>query len=167
MSGKNNILWNIRYSNLERDKAKLTTILIIKVLALLSYFVPRIIITVSKRAKKIYEIAGYNSKIIKYIPNGYDLSILRVNETEKINFRKKINYRNRIPLIGNVARFDPQKDHLNLLKALNLIKNKKINFKCIFVGFNVDNKNIELLSNIKKLKLSNHIKLLGQKKYQK
>ena len=164
LSGKNNILWNIRYSNLERDKAKLTTILIIKVLALLSYFVPRIIITVSKRAKKIYEIAGYNSKIIKYIPNGYDLSILRVNETEKINFRKKINYRNRIPLIGNVARFDPQKDHLNLLKALNLIKNKKINFKCIFVGFNVDNKNIELLSNIKKLKLSNHIKLLGQKK---
>ena len=89
LSGKNNILWNIRYSNLERDKAKLTTILIIKVLALLSYFVPRIIITVSKRAKKIYEIAGYNSKIIKYIPNGYDLSILRVNETEKINFRKK------------------------------------------------------------------------------
>ena len=62
---------------------------------------------------------------------------------------------------------DPQKDHSNLLKALNLIKNKK-NFKCIFVGFNVDNKNIELLSNIKKLKLSNHIKLLGQKKkYQK
>ena len=164
LSGKNNILWNIRYSNLEIDKAKLNTILIIKVLAFLSYFIPRTIITVSKRAKKIYEIAGYNSKIIKYIPNGYDLSILKVNKTEKINFRKKINYRNRIPLIGNVARFDPQKDHSNLLKALNLIKNKKKNFKCIFVGFNVDNKNIELLSNIKKLKLSNHIKLLGQKK---
>ena len=33
-----------------------------------------------------------------------------------------------IPIIGNVGRYDPQKDHLNLLKALSLIRSRNINF---------------------------------------
>ena len=65
-------------------------------------------------------------------------------------------------MIGNVARYDPQKDHLNLLKALELICSKKINFYCFLIGSNIDKKNIELVSEIKKLKLTNHIKLIGQ-----
>ncbi len=164
LSGFSKILWNIRYSNIETGKAKLTTIIIIKILAFLSYLIPKTIITVSKKAKKIYEIEGYNKQIIKFIPNGYDLSILKENKYEKINFRKKINHKKNIPLIGKVARYDPQKDHLNLLNALFLIRNKKIDFKCILVGFNINKKNLELVSNIKKLNLSNHVKLLGQKK---
>ena len=54
LAGINNILWNIRYSNIEIGKAKFTTILIIKVLAIFSHFIPQFILTVSKRAKKIY-----------------------------------------------------------------------------------------------------------------
>ena len=55
-----------------------------------------------------------------------------------------------------------QKDHLNLLNALNLIKSKNINFFCVLIGFNVDKKNVKLKSEISKLKLTNHVKLLGQ-----
>lgn len=162
LAGILNILWNIRYSNIEIGKAKLTTIFIIKILSALSHIIPKNIITVSKKAKKIYEITGYKKKIIKFIPNGYDLSILKVSKFKKIKFKKKINFKKKIPLIGNVARFDPQKDHLNLLNALYLIRKRNIDFFCILVGFNVNKKNVDLVSNIKKLKLSNHVKLLGQ-----
>ena len=162
LAGIKKILWNIRYSNIEIGKAKFTTILIIKILSILSYLIPRFIITVSKKAKKIYEIEGYNKRIFKFIPNGYDLSILKVNKLQKINFKRKIKIKNKIPLIGNVARYDPQKDHLNLLNALALIRLKNINFFCVLIGSNIDKNNIDLISNIKKLKLSNHIKLLGQ-----
>ena len=162
LAGINNILWNVRYSNIEIGKAKLTTILIIKILSILSYIIPKFIVIVSKKAKKIYEIARYNKRLFKFIPNGYDLSILKINKLQKKNFRKKIKIKKNVPLIGNVARYDPQKDHLNLLNALSLIKEKNINFFCVLVGSNVNQNNINLISEIKKLKLSNHIKLLGQ-----
>jgi glycosyltransferase involved in cell wall biosynthesis len=118
---------------------------------------------VSKKAKKIYKIKGYDKKKLKFIPNGYDLSILKIDKIQKINFHKKINLRKTIPIIGNVARYDQQKDHLNLLHALSIIQSKKINFFCILVGSNIDQKNLNLSSEIKKLKLSNSVKLLGRK----
>jgi glycosyltransferase involved in cell wall biosynthesis len=162
LAGINNILWNVRYSNIEIGKAKLTTILIIKILSILSYSIPQFILTVSKKAKKIYEIVGYNKKIFQFIPNGYDLSILKISKLQKINFKKKIKIKKQIPLIGNVARYDPQKDHFNLLNALSLIRSKNINFYCVLVGSNINQNNIDLISEIKRLKLSNHVKLLGQ-----
>ncbi len=162
VAGITNIIWNIRYSNIEIGRAKFTTILIIRILSIMSYFIPRVILTVSKKAKKIYEKIGYNNKIIKFIPNGYDLSILKINKNQRIKFRKKIKIKKETPLIGKVARYDPQKDHLNLLSALSLIKSKNINFYCVLIGFNIDQKNITLMSEIKRLKLSKNVKLMGQ-----
>ena len=162
LAGIKNIIWNIRYSNFEIRKAKLTTVLIVKLLAKLSFLLPQLIVVVSKRAKKIYEVEGYDKKKLKFIPNGYDLSILKPNNFQKIFFKKKVKIKKLIPLIGNVARFDPKKDHLNLLNALSIIRSKKINFFCFLVGSNINNNNFKLVSQIQKLNLSEHVKLLGQ-----
>ncbi len=162
LAGIKNIVWNVRYSNIEIAKSKISTILIIKILSRLSYFIPISIIIVSKRAKKFYEKKGYDKKKLKFIPNGYDLSILKINKTQRKFFNKKINLKKKIPLIGNVARYNPQKDHLNLLNALSIIRSKNINFFCVLVGSNINQNNVDLVSKIKKLNLSNHIKLLGR-----
>ncbi len=162
LSGIKNIIWNVRYSNLEIGKTKLTTILIIKILAKLSSLIPKSIVIVSKRAKKIYEKEGYDKKKIKFIPNGYDLSILKPNNFQKKIFQKKIKIKKNIPLIGNVARYDVKKDHFNLLNALSLIRSKNINFLCVLVGSNINKNNNRLVSKIKRLKLSKYVKLLGQ-----
>ena len=161
-AGIRNILWNIRYSNIEFGKARFTTIIIIKILSILSYFIPKIIISVSKNANKIYAKIGYNKKKLFFIPNGYDLSDLKINLTKKKIFNKKNNIKKNSILIGNVARYDPQKDHFNLLEALSLVRSNKINFCCVLVGNNITNKNTELVSKIKKLRLSKFVKLLGQ-----
>ena len=52
LAGINKIIWNIRYLNFEIKKAKLTTIFIIKLLSRMSFFIPKLIIIVSKKAKK-------------------------------------------------------------------------------------------------------------------
>ncbi len=162
IAGIDSIVWNVRYSNIQIGKAKLTTIMVIRLLSILSYFLPQKILTVSKKAKKIYEGVGYKRNIFKFIPNGYDLSILKINNGERIKFKKKNKLQNHVSVIGNVARYDPQKDHFNLLKALSLIRSKNLNFVCILVGYNMNKNNVELTSEIKKLKLSNYVKLLGQ-----
>ena len=162
LAGIKNIIWNIRYSNFKIGKAKLTTILIIKILAKLSFSIPLSIIINSKKAKKIFTIEGYDRKKLKFIPNGFDLSILKPQKFQKISFKKKIKIKKLLPLIGNVARYDKKKDHLNLLNALSLIREKNINFFCTLVGSNIDKKNFILISEIKRLKLSNNVRLLGQ-----
>ena len=65
-------------------------------------------------------------------------------------------------MIGKVARYDLKKDHLNLIKALSLIRSKNVNFSCVLIGTNINQSNIKLVSKIKELNLSNHVKLLGQ-----
>ena len=160
LAGIKNIIWNIRFSNLKIGKSKLLTIIIVKILSKLSFFIPKLIIINSKKAKKIFINEGYDKSKLKFVPNGYDLSILKPIKKEKITFQKKIKNKKKLTLIGNISRFDPQKDHFNFLKALSLIKLKKIKFLCILVGKNIKN-NTSLIFEINRLKLSNHVKLLG------
>ncbi len=145
------------------EKQNLQLVLIVKLLVKLSSIIPQSIIINSKRAKKVFTLKGYYKKKFKFIPNGYDLSILKPYKYKKIDLKKKNKIKKIVPLIGNIARYDKKKDHLNLLKALSRVKSKNINFLCILAGTNIDKNNTILVSEIKKLKLSNNIKLLGQR----
>ncbi len=162
LAGVKKVIWNVRYSGVELGKTKILTILIMKILVHISFIVPKLIIINSKRGMKLYAAKGYNKTKLRLIQNGYDLSILKINKTKKKRFRKKIKIKKQIPLIGNVARFDPKKDHTNLLHALSLLKYKNINFFCVLVGSKIQTHNTKLISEIKRFKLLRNIKLLGQ-----
>lgn len=158
--GIKNIIWNIRYSNLEFGQSKLITIILIKLLTKLSFIIPKKIIIVSKKAEDYYTKEGFDKSKFVFIPNGYDLNVLKPDKKRLKNFKK--NQKKIIPIIGNVARYHPKKDHNSLLEALHHLRTKDINFTCILVGTNIDRNNIKLVSEIKRLNLSKHVKLLGQ-----
>ncbi len=164
IAGFKNILWNIRYSDLDREKVKLSSILFTKILAKLSFILPKSIVVVSKKAKKIYSNAGYDTKKLYFVPNGYDLKIFKNNKNQKLYFRTKFKIKKKIPLIGLVARYDPMKDHVNFLEAISILKKKNYLFFCILAGYRINKNNKELFYEIKKRKLTNSIKLLGQHK---
>lgn len=161
--GFKNIIWNIRYSEIQKkNQVKLTKLLIIKIMAKLSYIVPQSIVIVSKKAQKIYVSQGYDKKKFHFIPNGYDLRILKYNYLQKIEFKQTLKTNKKIPIIGNISRFHPKKDHINLIKALSILKSKNINFFCVLFGTNVDKNNTELVSEIKNLGLNRNVRLFGQ-----
>ncbi len=164
LSGFKNIIWNVRYSNLEIKKENFINIVLLKILAYLSFFVPKKIIVVSKSAKINCKKFGYNEKKIILINNGYDLSIYKSSRKDKLVIRRKLKIKKSTPIIGNVARFVPMKDHMNLISSLSILKQKDINFFCLLAGSNVDKNNSKLIYHINKLKLSNQIKLLGIQK---
>jgi glycosyltransferase involved in cell wall biosynthesis len=159
IAGIKNIIWNIRHSSLEKGKSKNSTILMVKILSKLSWFVPIQIITCSKLAENIHSKLGYCKKKMIYIPNGYDCSILKPINSKFFFIRKKFSLEKKTPLLGMIGRFDPQKDHKNLFEALSLLKNQNQNFNCILVGNNINKKNFFLISLISKYKLTNHVKL--------
>jgi glycosyltransferase involved in cell wall biosynthesis len=81
------------------------------------------------------------------------------NSKEKINFSYFKNFK--YLKIINVARFLDQKDHMTLLKAMKLIKNK-LKFRLLIIG---EGKNKDKIINyIDKNNLSNNIKVLDYKK---
>ena len=81
---------------------------------------------------------------------------------KKKNFIIKNKLENKKFIIGNVARYDPKKDHSNLLNALSILRNKKIEFFCILAGKNIDRNNLKLIKEINEFELTKYIKLLGQ-----
>jgi glycosyltransferase involved in cell wall biosynthesis len=164
LAGIKNIIWNIRYSKLNIGEAKFTTILILKILSILSYSIPKYIFVNSKKAKKVFETEGYNKKKLKFIPNGYDLSFSKPSKYKKNIFKKKLRLKLNIPLIGNIGRYDFVKGHFYLLSALSIIKSKGLNFNCIIAGENIK-KNKILINQIENLKLKNHVKLMNSQKY--
>ena len=157
--GIKKVIWNIRYTNIINFKS----IILTKILSKLSYIIPKSIIAVSKSAKKNCYKLGYCREKIFLIPNGYDLKILNFKKKENLKFRKKFKIKKNVPLIGMIARFHPQKDHLTFLKALSELKKNNI-FFCILVGDNINKNNKQLVSDIKKYNLNNFIKLLGRRK---
>jgi glycosyltransferase involved in cell wall biosynthesis len=164
LAGVSNLIWNVRHSDFNKGYTKKSLLILIKVLAKLSYFLPKKIIFCSKNSIKLHTRIGYQGYKMKYVPNGYDIQKFRPSSLKKFISRKKVNMNNRITLLGCVARFHPQKDHKNLLRALNILKKDKIFFKCILVGFNINKKNKILVNLIKEFNLENETILLGSQK---
>lgn len=159
--GIKNIFWNIRHSELQKNHSNRKTIYIIKILTKLSWWVPKKIIVNSKRSIKVHKKLGYCSKKFLYIPNGYDLSKLKPTNKKFFSIRKRLKIKKNKYLIGLVGRYNLAKDHFNLLNALYLLKNQKIDFFCVLGGKGINYKNNNLVTIIEKLELKNHIKLMG------
>ena len=75
----------------------------------------------------------------------------------KIKFPYFAKKENTLKII-NVGRFTDQKDHITLLKSINLIKDK-INFKLLIIGRGVNKK--EMTDYIKNNNLKNRVKLIN------
>jgi glycosyltransferase involved in cell wall biosynthesis len=163
-AGIKNIIWNIHFTNLKLDSTKLRNLIVIKLLAKLSFLIPKKTVVVSKSGIKNCRSLGYNNDKLIFIPNGYELNIFNYSKYQEDHFRKKLKIKENIPIFGNVARYDPIKDHKTLLQALSIIHSRRKPFVCVLVGSKMNIKNIELKEMIKKFDLDNNIKLLGTKR---
>ena len=149
---KKKIVWNIRSSNLSWSLNRWHTVLIAKISTYLSRFVPHLIVSNSNKAISYHKKFGYHEKKFSLIFNGFDNTQLYKNEKIKKDLRKKYKIKDEEFVIGNIARWDPQKDHKNLLEAFSKIPNKK-KLKLFLLGENINDKNENLVELIKKNKI--------------
>tara|TARA_B100001059_G_C17825173_1_gene580905 strand:+ start:1354 stop:2475 length:1122 start_codon:yes stop_codon:yes gene_type:complete len=156
--GVKKIYWNLRSAEFHKDQ-KITTKIFIKISAFLSNVIPNSIITCSERAIIIHKKIGYKSDFF-LIDNGIDTKKFLPSVKKKLNIRQNLEINSNCTLIGMVARYDPQKDHLNLLKAIS--KTNNYNFKILLVGYGIDYKNKKLLYLINQFNLTDRIILYGQ-----
>jgi glycosyltransferase involved in cell wall biosynthesis len=163
LAGVRRVFWGIRMSSLEKGKSKRSTMVIARLCALLSDSVPEKIICCANKAMAVHAGIGYQKSKLLVIPNGYDLTRFKPDAIAGEGVRKELGLDPGVFLLGSVGRFDPLKDHLNLLQALSKVAEKKIIFQCVLVGKGLSSENTVLNARISELGLKNRVLLVGQR----
>jgi glycosyltransferase involved in cell wall biosynthesis len=157
------VCWGMHNSNLEPGKSKRSTILIVRVCAWLSHWIPQAIVSCSAKAASVHQTLGYVREKFTIIPNGYNIVEFATDSEARAQLRREWGVNEQTILLGMVARYGPQKDHANLVNALRLIKHKKESFQCVLVGTEMDANNHELCRLIENQGVRDNVLLLGQR----
>lgn len=163
LAGFKSVFWNVRHSILEKGSSKRSTILIAKLCAILSNFIPKKIICCAQKALEVHSNLGYQRNKMVVIGNGYKLDTFRPSESDRRVVRDELSITSNMNVVGMVGRFDPQKDHANLLSSISLVKQQGVDFKCLLVGADLSCNNTYFVNEIKKLGLYSNVVLLEQR----
>ena len=163
LAGKENVFWGIRHTTLDPEQSSRSAIIAARLSAWLSGVVPKTIICCAEEAVRVHADIGYNAKSMVVVPNGYDLDQFKLDTNKRKAIRNELGVDNSTPLLGFVARFNPQKDHANLIKALGILMRSGKSFHCILVGSGLDASNQSLVRQIDGEGLSLHVSLLGRR----
>ncbi len=161
LAGVKNIYWCIHNSTLLRKATPLNTLVVNKVSAFLSYVLPERIISCAQNAIDVNVSTGYSRAKFCLIPNGYDVSEFKPDPAVGKQLREQWSIPENTFLIGNIGRFDPQKDFENLVTACGILSKEKVNYRLLLVGPGIDNNNEELCSWIRNEGIEGYTILIG------
>lgn len=157
------VCWGIRNTTLPPGVSSRGTILVARLCAKLSRWVPRAIVSCSREAVRVHQALGYAADKFVCIPNGYDLTRFAPDVAARRRLRTEWAVDDGVPLLGMVARFDPQKDHPTLIAALAHAARAGTRFACVLVGDGVDAGNVALREAIAVAGLETSIRLIGRR----
>lgn len=163
LAGVRAVCWGIRHSTLEAGSSKQSTIMVAKLCAKLSRWVPARIVCCAQMAVEVHQALGYTPSKFVTIPNGYDLAQFMPARWCGLRLRDEWGFAPTSLLLGMVARFDPHKDHENLLKALALLRQQGTEYRCVLVGTGLDSGNNELAGWLLRHGLLDRVLLLGRR----
>ena len=161
LAGPYPVVWNIRHTITNRGSLKTSTYLIASANALLSRCLPTKIICNANTGKQTHVAMGFDENRILVIENGFDLSQFYPDEDSKESVRHEVGLPGNGYLIGMAARYNPQKDHANFIRAALLLLQKRQDVDFLLWGDSVDNNNLELAELVHSLDLQNHVLMLG------
>jgi len=163
LAGVKAVFWGIRNGDLSPEKNTRSTLWVARLCAALSRLVPHRILCCSERAAAVHQALGYDAERFVLIPNGYDVAQLTPNPEARKRLRAEWLIGHDEFLMGMVARFDPQKDHANLVAALARLAARQENFRCVLVGTGMDEGNVELLRWLTEAGIHDRVLLLGRR----
>lgn len=163
MCGVRKVFWGIRHGNLTPGTVKASTIKVAKLCSILSAWIPSRIVSCSQQAMESHLAIGYDKGRMTVIPNGYELSRYAPDASARVRLRAQWGVGEGTFLLGMVARFNAQKDHANLLSALQQLKHRGTAFHCILVGTGMDSGNSVLQVLLQKHGVADVVSLLGRR----
>lgn len=157
------LVWGIRHSNLDLEGNKRTTIWTAWLCARLSRWLPAHIVCCSEASRRVHTALGYDPDRMVVIPNGFDLTLFKPDLEGGSLIRQELGISEDTMLIGMVGRFDPQKDHLNFIKAAVLLQKEIRDVQFLLCGDDITWRNQKLSKWIDGAGLHRYFHLLGRR----
>lgn len=161
LAGIKKVFWGVHNTVLTPQLSKRTTIIISRLCSWLSAIVPYKIICCAEKAREVHADLGYCRQKLYVVNNGYDVSRFAENAAAGQQVRDELGIKDNSLILGCVGRFDPNKDHENLLTALSILVGKGMNVKCLLVGNQMTQDNAILQNWITDRNLTDNVLLLG------
>jgi glycosyltransferase involved in cell wall biosynthesis len=162
-TGKVPVCWSIHYtiSYLANDKP--ITRALIQLGRQLSRFPARILF-VSKLSQQQHIDLGYCAEKCALIPNGFNVNSFVPDPAARKSVRAELGLADDTITIGSFARYDPIKDHPNLLRAAAHLHQQHPDVHFVLAGENIDAHNQTLGKLIAELNLTDRVHLLGERR---
>ena len=157
------VVWNLRQSNLQRAVNARMTLGMVRAGAGLSRWIPDKIICCANAVRDVHQRIGYKADKLVVILNGFELDRFRPDPQARLSVRAELGIPSRIPVVGLIGRFDPQKDHQNFVRAAASITDARPDTHFVLAGEGVTCENTQLASWIKTTTYSGQFHLLGSR----
>lgn len=161
LAGRLPTVWGIRQSNLDPVRSKRLTRFTAMVCARLSRHLPDRIVCCSDEAARVHREMGYDARKMVVIPNGFDLDAYRPDTRARATVRAELGIAPDRPVVGMLARFDPQKDHGTFIEAAAILLGRHPSAAFILAGEGVTRENAELVGWLKREGVNERFYLLG------
>jgi glycosyltransferase involved in cell wall biosynthesis len=132
------------YARLDPQRTKRSTRWVVRACAALSRRLPTKIVSCSDAGIGVHVDQGYAKERFVSIPNGFDTTALRPDAGYRRAVRAELGLAEDTVLVGQVARFDPQKDHRNFVQAAGLVAGQRLDVHFVLVGKGCERDNIAL-----------------------
>ena len=116
-SGRTPVVWGIHHTVADRRALKPATYAVAQLNALLSRSLPAKIVCVAEASRRSHIRLGYAAEKMSVIPNGFDTTVFHPDAAARRDVLQELGLAEGTLLIGMCARFHPDKDHLNFLRA--------------------------------------------------
>lgn len=161
VAGNPPVVWGVRHSDLDSDSTKKSTRAVAFLGARLSGRIPQSVVWNSQEAMRMHLARGYHPGDARVIPNGFDMGRLQISTEARDRVRRELSVGPSEVLLGDVAHWSPEKDHENLFQALETLKRRGTNFRCLLAGNGMTDDNEPLTQSIARHQLGDDVMLLG------
>lgn len=157
------VIWGIRHSLENIRCEKISTSSIIRIGAILSRKVDRIVYNAYSSAAQ-HRRVGYSDSRCVVIPNGFDCERFRPSQEARQWLRREVlGLSDNQPLIGMAARFHPMKAHNVFLKAAGQVAKRRDDVRFLLVGPGLETTNVRVRSLTRENGLEGKVYLLGER----
>ena len=163
LAGVRAVGWGVRHGNFSPLDNKRSTFWVMKTCSVLSHRIPRKILCCSQVAKDIHISAGYDRSKMVVVPNGFDLSRYGPDTEARLSVRSELGLPKHTPLVGLIARFNPQKNQAGFFEAAKLVHLNCPDAHFLLAGAGVEEHNPTLRDAIRQAGVEANTYLLGRR----
>lgn len=137
------LAWGLHNTLLDAAHAKTQTVMLAWLNARLAGR-PARIVCCSEAVRDDYARIGYSPGKMTVIPNGVDTAQFVPSDAARRDVRRELGLGECTPLVGLMARFDPQKDHETFFQAAGLLRRVRPDVRFVLCGTGVTPENASL-----------------------